>query len=171
MVFLVSNLRNKYISLYNSNNTTNEISKFATQIVILQIVYYLSALVMFFLTFKLLGWDFSGGILFSWSEISIQNSFGLTLMFLWLLNSLLSVIFLSFLIGRSKLAWDFAVTIQFIHLCLVTLASGVPKNIFWWVSLINNVIVMVLLGTYLSRWVELRDTFFENMTDIEMGSK
>ncbi|OXT10960.1 hypothetical protein B9K06_26340, partial [Bacillus sp. OG2] len=82
-------------------------------------------------------------------------------MFLWLLNALFSVILITFIIGRSKLVWDFALTIHFINLVIVWFTSGFPKNIYWWLLQCVSLILMMILGIYTTRWIELRDTFFD----------
>lgn len=170
MVWFYS-LRSRYTSLSNTDSPLNPTFRLAAQIVLLQIFYYFTALIVFFITAKLLGWDFHVNWIYTWHNISVENSFGLTLMFLWLLNTLFSVIMITFIIGRSKLVWDFALTIHFINFIIVWLASGFPKNIYWWLLQLVSVTVMMILGTYMSRWVELRDTFFDQTEDIELGSK
>lgn len=92
-------------------------------------------------------------------------------MFLWLLNTLFSVILITFFIGRSKLVWDFALTIHFINFLVVSFASGFPKSVYWWLLQLVSVSVMMILGTYMARWIELRDTFFDQAEDIELGGK
>jgi hypothetical protein len=166
----LSNLYSKYISLTPSESAYNPSYKLALQIIILQIFYYFTSLITFFITSILLGWSFHKGLILSWKEISIENSYGLTLMFLWLLNALFSVVFITFFISRSKLVWDFVLTIHFLNFLLVWFVNGFPKNIYWWVLQCISMAVMMLLGTYMTRWIELRDTFFENLTDIELGN-
>lgn len=101
--------------------------------------------------------------------VSLENSLGLTLIILWLLDTLLAVIFITFIIGRSKLAWDFAITIHLIHFLIVTILNGLPKNIYWWILQIISASIMVVMGTYTTRWIELRDTFFDGLSQQELG--
>lgn len=143
--------------------------KLAAQILVLQCFYYLTALVLIGITGALLGYDYSFGWVFNWSLISFENSVGLTLVVLWLLDSLFCVVFITFIIGRSKLAWDFAITIHVINFIIVTLVSGFPYNKYWWLLQIFSALLMVILGTYTTRWRELRDTFFEGLADQELG--
>lgn len=152
--------------------SANPSLKLLGQIILLQFFYYLTGTSVFFITSQLLGWTFDSSWIFSWSIISIENSLGLTLMFLWLLCTLLQVIFITFIIGRSKLVWDFAFTIHFLNFIIVWFVSGFPKNIYWWILQILSLILMMLLSTYTTRWLELRDTFFEDSinADIELGS-
>ena len=145
--------------------------RLASQILLLQVFYYCTAMVMFAVTAILLGWDSGVSLVFSWKEITLENSVGLTLILLWFLNSLFSVAFITFIIGRSKAVWDYALTIHFIHLLIVYACNGLPRNAYWWLLQFFSMILMIVLGTYTTRWIELRDTFFENMNDIEMGGK
>lgn len=168
-----SSLHSRYTSLSGTDSSTsfNLTFKLAAQIILLQIFYYFTALIVFFITAKFLGWDFHIDWIYTWSNISVENSFGLTLMFLWLLNTLFSVILITFFIGRSKLVWDFALTIHFINFLVVSFASGFPKSVYWWLLQLVSVSVMMILGTYMARWIELRDTFFDQAEDIELGGK
>lgn len=165
-----SSLSNNFSSYSNSPTSYNVTFKLTGQIILLQILYYLTAIISFYITAILLGWKFELNWIFSWSIITIENSVGLTLMFLWLLNVLFSVILITFIIGRSKLVWDFALTIHFINFIIILFVSGFPKNIYWWLLQIISVILMMILGTYTTRWAELRDTFFEQSLDIELGN-
>lgn len=69
------------------------------------------------------------------------------------------------------MVWDFSFTVHFINFVIVWTVGGFPKNIYWWGLQFVSMILMVILGTYMTRWVELRDTFFENLNDIELGNK
>ncbi|GME81861.1 unnamed protein product [Ambrosiozyma monospora] len=73
-------------------------------------------------------------------------------------------------IGRSKLAWDFAVTVHLINLLLNWVVNAeFPNNIYWWGLQLCSCALMVGLGTLTTRWKELRDTFFDGMVDPEEG--
>lgn len=166
---ILSSLHNRYISL-SPGNTSNLSTKLSFQILILQILYYFTAFIIFFITSILLGWNESTlKLIFSWEEISLENSFGLTLILLWLINSLISVLIITLIISRSKLVWDFALTIHLLNLIIISLINGFPWNFYWWILELITVVLVIILGTYTTRWIELRDTFFD--TDIEMGSK
>ncbi|KAH3682727.1 hypothetical protein WICPIJ_006305, partial [Wickerhamomyces pijperi] len=101
--------------------------------------------------------------------VSLENTLGLTLAALWLLDALMSVIFITIIIGRSKLAWDYALTVHVVNLLLVWLNSGFPKSIYWWLLQVASCGIMVTLGTWTTRWKELRETFFEGIADTELG--
>ncbi|GMM28269.1 Sys1 protein [Martiniozyma asiatica (nom. inval.)] len=157
-----------YVSLESISRQTTT-SRLLFQILVLQLFYYLSALVLFAVTCVLLGYHFSWHWLFLWNMVSLENSLGLTLIILWLLDTLLAVIFITFIIGRSKLAWDFAITIHLIHFFIVTILNGLPKNKYWWILQIISASIMVVMGTYTTRWIELRDTFFDGLSQQELG--
>lgn len=157
-----------YISL-ESPNGQNSTSKLSVQILVLQVFYYVTGAILISITAALLGYDYSLGWTFSWSLISLENSLGLTLFVIWLLDSLFCVVFITFIIGRSKLAWDFAITIHVFNLIIVSLINGFPYNKYWWLLQITSSLLMVVLGTYTTRWRELRDTFFEGLADQELG--
>lgn len=68
-----------------------------------------------------------------------------------------SVVYLLLLIARSKLVPDFAITIHFIHLIVVSLYShAIPTYIFWWLVQIASASVMILLGIWSCQWRELQ---------------
>ncbi len=144
-------------------------SRLILQIVTLQFFYYLTAFILFFITASLIGQPFDAKWLFSWRVITVGTSLGITLIMLWLFDSLISVIFIMLVIGRSKLAWDFAVTVHVINLMFAWLYDGFPMSLTWWLLQITSACIMVGLGTYSTRWKELRDTFFEGLIDPELG--
>lgn len=72
-----------------------------------------------------------------------------------------SVAAMVFLISRSKLILDFAITLHIIHLLIVTLSTGLlPRTAFWWGTMIASCAVTFLGGTYGCRWRELRPINF-----------
>lgn len=102
---LLSNLRWKINTLIESTIASSNLSvRYASQIILLQVLYYLSASVIFRVTYAVLGWSYSAGVLLNWTDISVENTFGLTLILLWLFNALVSVVIVTLIIGRSKLA-------------------------------------------------------------------
>lgn len=140
--------------------------KIAFQILILQCFYYLTALVVFWLVALLNGYEFSLDWIFSWELVEADNTMGLTLFALWLFDSLLCVAFVTIIVGRSKLAWDFAVTVHILNLIVVWLYTGkFPTSILWWCLQVLSGACLVALSTYSTRWRELRDTFFDNMLE------
>lgn len=160
--------QNRYVEVFNgiySADITNP-SKLLFQIVILQSFYYITALVIFYLISSLNGYDFKIDWIFLWELIALDNAMGLILFALWLFDSLLCVLFVTIVVGRSKLAWDFAITIHILNLIVVWLYTGkFPTSTLWWCLQVLSAVLLVALSTYLTRWKELRTTFFDNMLD------
>lgn len=62
---------------------------------------------------------------------------------------------------RSKLVLDFALTTHLIHLVVVSLYTGqVPRNLFWWLTMVLSSAVGVALGIWACQYRELRPVFF-----------
>jgi len=159
---------NGYMKLFNDNQSTDitHPSRLFFQIVVLQCFYYLTAIVLFFGVGWLNGYDFKFDWVFLWEMVTSDNALGLTLFCLWLFDSLLCVLFVTIIVGRSKLAWDFAITVHIVNLLVVWIyTSKFPISILWWCLQILSGVLLVVLSTYLTRWKELRTTFFENMLD------
>lgn len=142
--------------------------KITLQIVLLQLFYYSTAYVLFY------GWARLGGYdqpitkwLFTWEFIDFSNSLGLALSLLWLLDSLICVVFLTVIVGRSKLAWDFGITIHAVNLLIVWVNTGRWPSLAWFVVQLFSSLILVFLGTWSTRWRELRDTFFDGLVDSE----
>lgn len=159
-----------YTPLSNNENvtllSTQSPGKILIQILVLQCFYYLTALIIFYLVALLNGYDFSVDWIFSWELIEPDNAMGLILFVMWLVDTLLCVLFVTILVGRSKLAWDFAVTVHVVNLGVVLLYTGkFPTSLLWWCLQILSAVILVTLSTYSTRWKELRTTFFDNMLD------
>lgn len=72
-----------------------------------------------------------------------------------------SIVALVALVARSKLVLDFALTLHFIHLLVVTLYTGfLPRNAMWWATAAASSALTVAGGTYGCRWRELRPINF-----------
>lgn len=145
-------------------------SKIALQIVLLQIFYYITASILFYCWAKLVGYELNvKNWLFSWEYINFNTTLGLSLSVLWLLDSLICVLFLTVIVGRSKLAWDFAVTIHAINLAVVLITTGQLPSFAWIFLQLLSSLILVFLSTWTTRWRELRDTFFEGLVDPAFG--
>ncbi|KAH3664345.1 hypothetical protein WICMUC_005730 [Wickerhamomyces mucosus] len=141
------------------------------QIATLQGFYYITAIILQYSTSLLLGLKFSLSWTFSWKPVTLDNSLGWAIIGIWLFTSFISVLFLTFVVGRSKLAWDFALTIHLINLVIVWAYEGeFPFDLYWWILQIVSSLILVSLGTWSTRWKELRDTFFEGIVDPELGN-
>lgn len=166
----IRNMAPKYQFLGSDNGTALTPLRISIHIIALQGFYYLTALVVFYLVALLNGYDFNVNWVFSWELVEPGNAMGLTLFALWLFDSLLCVLFVTFVVGRSKLAWDFAVTVHVINLIVVWLYTGrFPTSLLWWCLQILSGATLVTLSTYATRWKELRTTFFDNMLEQREG--
>lgn len=158
-------------SINNALNDTFSPGRILAQIVLLQTFYYFTAIILFSVMATLSGMKFTLDWLFSWEPVTIDNTLGLSLMAMWGTVALISVAFITIVVGRSKLAWDFAVTVHLFNLIFCWFYTGrFPTNLWWWFLQIASCLLMVGLGTYTTRWRELRDTFFEGLVDPEMGN-
>lgn len=155
----------RYTLLNDATDITNPL-RLALQILILQAFYYLLAFVIFLIAAWLLGYEFDLEWVFSWKMVDIENAQGILLFILWLFDSLLCVLFVTLIVGRLKLAWDFALTIHIINLVVVWIYSGqFPLLILWWCLQGLLGVLLVVLSTYSTRWKELRQTFFDDMLE------
>jgi protein SYS1 len=65
------------------------------------------------------------------------------------------------LISRSKLVLDFALTLHFIHLVVVSLYSkSIPQNMLWWALQVASAAMMTSLGVWSCQYRELRPINF-----------
>lgn len=142
-------------------------SKIALQIFLLQIFYYVTASFLFYGWAKLVGYNVEmKNWLFSSKYIDFTNGYGLSLSLLWLIDSLICVIFLTVIVGRSKLAWDFGITVHAINFFVVCIYTSSLPSVSWVVLQIFSSLILIFLGTWTSRWRELKDTFFEGMVEV-----
>lgn len=141
------------------------------QILVMQGIYYAIGFTLILFTCIVSGDDFSLTMVFSWEPVRIDTTMGWTLFLLWLLDTIFSVIALTVVVGRSKLALDFTLTLHGIHFVVCWMVSGeFPKSKLWWGLQFVSVGLMVLLGTWTSQWRELRATFFETVPDSSISS-
>ncbi|VVT46734.1 uncharacterized protein SAPINGB_P001360 [Magnusiomyces paraingens] len=135
------------------------------QIVTLQLIYYGIGLLLILFTCMVAGRPpFSLKLVFSWSPVRHDTTVGWTLVMLWLLDTIFSVIALTVVVGRSKLALDFTLTLHGINLVVCWIVEGsFPTSGLWWGLQFTSIILMVSLGTWSSQWRELRNTFFSNV--------
>lgn len=160
--------------------------RIATQIVVLQLLYYLSAGILILFTALVAGAPIRLELLFSWKSLRGDVTIGWMLGVVWMLNSLIayassrpstssppppallpkltlqySVIPLLLLIARSKLIPDFALTIHFIHLITTSLyTKALPSHWFWWALQLCSAALMTSLGVWSCQWRELRPISF-----------
>jgi len=132
-----------------------------TQIVALQAAFYICASILIIFTALVAGKEVSLDLLLSWRSLRGDTTVGWTLGLVWMLNSLICVVFILLLIARSKLVPDFTLTLHFIHLVITSFYShGLPRHWFWWVLQAASATLMNFLGIWACQWRELRPINF-----------
>ena len=155
-----------------------------TQIVVLQIAYYVCAAFLIIFTALVAGKDLKLDLLLSWRTLRGDITVGWMLGLVWLLNSLFwsvapldikspclnlstladysrSVIFLLLLVARSKMIPDFALTIHLLHLIVTSVYTrAIPTNWFWWGLQIMSAGLMTSLGIWSCQYRELQPIKF-----------
>jgi len=135
--------------------------KILSQIVLLQIIWYIAATALILFTALVAGKHFSLDLVLSWRSLRGDTTVGWMLGLVWLLNSLIGVISILLLISRSKLVPDFALTLHFIHLVVVSLYSkSIPQNMLWWALQVASAAMMTSLGVWTCQYRELRPINF-----------
>ncbi|KAH7134672.1 integral membrane protein S linking to the trans Golgi network-domain-containing protein [Dactylonectria estremocensis] len=136
--------------------------KIASQIVALQALYYAAALVLFLFTALVAGSGFSFGLVFGWEAVRGDTTAGWMAAFVWMLDGgLCMAVALVVLIARSKLVPDFAITIHFLHLVVVSLYNGrIPRNSMWWATMLASSALSAGLGIWGCQYRELQPVFF-----------
>ncbi|KAL7958622.1 integral membrane protein S linking to the trans Golgi network domain-containing protein [Trichoderma compactum] len=136
--------------------------KIASQIAILQALYYFAALVLMLFTTLVAGMPFSFDLILGWDRVRGDTTQGWLMAFVWLLNGGFCMsVAMVILVARSKLVPDFALTIHFLHLlftCLYT--RSLPHNSMWWFTMLASSATAVGLGMWGCRYRELQPVFF-----------
>ncbi|KAH8819797.1 integral membrane protein S linking to the trans Golgi network-domain-containing protein [Xylogone sp. PMI_703] len=132
-----------------------------SQIVLLQVIYYVSAMVLILFTALVAGKHFSVDLVLSWRSLRGDNTVGWMLGLVWMLNSFIGVIALMVLVSRSKLIPDFALTLHFLHLVVTSLYShSIPQHWLWWALQVASAAFMTFVGVWACQWRELRPINF-----------
>jgi hypothetical protein len=80
------------------------------------------------------------------------------------------VIFLLLLVSRSKLVPDFAFTVHFLHLIIVSLYShSIPTNWLWWGLQASSAALMTSVGIWACQYRELRPINFGGSSSRQNG--
>ena len=131
------------------------------QIALLQVLFYLCAATLIIFTTLVAGKPVSLDLLFGWEALRSDVTTGWTLALCWMFDALICVIFILLFIARSKLVPDFALTIHFLHLIVVSLYSrSIPSRLFWWALQVASASLMTLLGMWACQWRELKPIAF-----------
>lgn len=145
--------------------------KILRKILLLQLAYYAAATVLVLFTSLVYGTPFSLGLILDWDALRGDTTIGWILGLVWLLNGLISVIFLLLLVSRSKLIPDFALTIHFLHLIASSLYShSIPTNILWWGLQCASAALMIFLGIWACQWRELKPISFGGKRPAEQST-
>ncbi|PMD66836.1 uncharacterized protein K444DRAFT_639045 [Hyaloscypha bicolor E] len=135
--------------------------KILTQIVLLQVVWYAVGTLLILFTALVAGKKFSFDLVLSWRSLRGDTTVGWMLGLVWLLNSVVGAVSILLLISRSKLVPDFALTLHFIHLVVVSAYSkSVPQNMLWWALQVASAAMMTSLGVWSCQYRELRPINF-----------
>ncbi|KAL2753179.1 hypothetical protein ACRALDRAFT_1072270 [Sodiomyces alcalophilus JCM 7366] len=125
--------------------------KIASQIALLQLLYYFGAIVLMLFTALVAGVSFGLDLVFGWEAVRGDTTQG------WLFGAIAIIL----LISRSKLVPDFALTLHGLHLVITSLySSQIPRNVMWWVAMTASSALCIGLGVWGSQWRELRPIFF-----------
>ncbi|KAI1262071.1 integral membrane protein S linking to the trans Golgi network-domain-containing protein, partial [Xylariaceae sp. FL1019] len=131
------------------------------QIAALQGIYYAVALFLMLFTSLVMGIQFQLDFVFGWGSLRGDTTQGWLIGFVWLCCAGAIVVALVVFISRSKLVLDFAFTLHFIHLIVVSVSTGyLPRNIAWWFTMFASGAITVAGGTYGCRWRELQPITF-----------
>ncbi|KAL4873366.1 hypothetical protein BDV12DRAFT_77322 [Aspergillus spectabilis] len=145
--------------------------KIVRKILILQTGYYVTATALILFTTLVYGTAFSLDLVFSWNALRGDTTLGWMLGLVWMLNSLLCVIFLLLLVSRSKLIPDFALTIHFIHLLTTAFYTrAIPSNLLWWGLQCASAALMTFLGIWACRYRELQPISFGGIASSVTGT-
>lgn len=132
------------------------------QICLLQTIYYTIIFILVAFSCSVSGDPFSVGLIFDWHSVRYDTTIGWTISMLWLIDTVFSVLAMTVIVGRSKLALDFTLTLHVINLIISTVYTrAIPTNGLWWLIQGTSTVLMTILGTWTSQWRELRKTFFE----------
>ena len=169
--------------------------KILGQIAAIQALYYGCALFLMLFTTLVAGTTFSLDLVFGWNAVRGDTTQGWLMAFVWVLDGGLFMygtlsrhisqpcfpltpkcprstdsiphrsVAIVLLVARSKLVLDFALSLHFVHLVVVTFYSGrIPRNIMWWLSMAVASAVAVGLATWGCRYRELKPISFGGST-------
>ncbi|KAK8020049.1 hypothetical protein PG990_005187 [Apiospora arundinis] len=131
-----------------------------SQIVAIQGIFYATALILFLFTGLVAGTGFHLDLVFGWASLRGDTTQGFVYAFVWLCCAAVVAVALVAVVSRSKLVPDFAVTLHFIHLCVVTLFTGfLPRNMMWWATMLCSTAAVTVMGVWGCQWRELRPMY------------
>lgn len=142
-----------------------------SQIVANQCLFYLSLGLLEALFLRSHGRQLTIMYIFSWRQLDFQNYVGWTLILANLLNSLLSSVYLLWIVERAKKCLDFASTCFAFHLLFCCLYGGFPANLEWWATNTLGLLIMSLVGEWLCVRREMREIPVSNTTRAPRGGR
>jgi hypothetical protein len=132
-----------------------------TQILLLQVGFYSSAMVLIIFSSLTAGQHPDAGLLLDWHNLRGDITDGWMLGLCWVLTAPISAVMFMVLIARSKLVPDFALTTLLIDLIVTSLyTKAVPRNLFWWLVRASSAAIMIALGIWSCRYRELQPMAF-----------
>ncbi|GLI72804.1 hypothetical protein PoHVEF18_000988 [Penicillium ochrochloron] len=141
--------------------------KIVRKILLLQVAYYVCATVLILFTTVVYGTPFSFNLILGWDYLRGDTTVGWMLGLVWMLNCVISVIFLLLFVSRSKLVPDFALTIHFLHLVATILYTrSVPTNLLWWGLQFASAGIMTFLGMWACQHRELKPISFGGLAGL-----
>ncbi|GAB4817788.1 hypothetical protein N2152v2_004834 [Parachlorella kessleri] len=94
---------------------------------------------------------------FDWRWISFRSFTGWMLVVTNVCTAFAAAVALRIVVERSKKCLDFAATLYLIHLLVVWIYSGFPKEFAWWLVNGTGLAVTAVLGEYLCMQKELQE--------------
>ncbi|KAH8880323.1 hypothetical protein GQ53DRAFT_755140 [Thozetella sp. PMI_491] len=136
--------------------------KILGQIAALQTLYYITAMCLMLFATLVAGNRFTLDLVFGWNAVRGDTTQGWLMGFVWVLDGgLFMAVAIIFLVARSKLVLDFALSLHFIHLLVVSLYTHqFPRNLMWWLTVGAASAVAVALATWGCQYRELKPISF-----------
>jgi len=128
-----------------------------SQIVAVQSVFYLT-LGSWIATMDYIGgWNNTLDKVFGYESLQVKQFHGRLVMIAFVLNALTGALGLWYVVKRTKLCLDFAVTVHFFHLIACWMYnSHFPTSMSWWLSNVISIIIMTVLGEFLCMRTEMK---------------
>ena len=96
-------------------------------------------------------------VFFSHRTIRLSYTGGWVSIAAFFLNAIACGFFLALIVERAKKCLDFAATLHVVHLVNCWMYDSLPTSWEWWLVNVMSLVVMSLLGEYLSMRREMRE--------------
>lgn len=128
-----------------------------SQILTVQSLFYVSLGFWVYIIDFILGSTKSLDQFFSYEATLFKEFQGRFLMGAYMFNALTGGLGLWYVVQRTKLCWDFAITSHLIHLVACwAFNGGFPSTLSWWLITVISVIVTTVLGEFLCMRSEMK---------------